>query len=291
MRILLTGATGFIGKHLLKELLKNHKVVAIARNPLSMGSSNLKVIYGNLLDKKIIEDSMKNIDIVIHLAASLDQSDKNIEEINVTLTKTLIEEAKKAKIKKFIFFSTEKVPHSYCNDSYTISKRKAETIVTAFKNHLILRPSLVYGPGDTKYISILLSIIRKHPIVPIIGTGNQLLQPIFVKDLVKAVVNGIKNNIKGTYLLAGPEPISYNNIVQTLINELGLRRITIHIPILIIKPLIFIAEILLKNPPLRISHLEVLKYDKIYTMSSTLKLFKYVPTRFKEGCKAIIRAS
>ena len=288
MKILLTGATGFLGRNLLLELLNYYKVRCITRNKLDVNHKNLEIISGDITNKHDVDKSMKDIDYAIHAAAVIQDTDEKAFNVNVNSTKNLIGSAKKFNIKKFIFISTENVIYDYCQDAYTNSKREAEKIVETFKNYLILRPSVIYGKDDDRYVSYMVKYIKRHFIVPILGYGKNLIQPVYVKDLSKCIINSLKYNIQGTYTVCGADSVSYRDIVKTIKKTLNLRRFIFYIPLFIVKPMIYFYEKLVKNPKIKFASLIYLNYNRKHDISHIIKVFKYKPTALKDGIKEII---
>ena len=177
---------------------------------------------------------IKDCDIIIHLASIINPFDKNIWDINVKYTRFLVEEAKRFN-KRFIYISTQNV--LFGKDAYSETKRHAEDIVKTLKNYVILRPTIIYGRDDERYIGKLIKVVKSYLIIPIIGNGKNRLQPIYIDDLIEIIETCINKKIKGIYLIAGGSVVTYNQLIDLIIKRLRLNRIKIRIPKLMIKPL------------------------------------------------------
>ncbi len=285
-RILVTGGTGFIGRHLIDRLVKNYEVVAIVRDP-SYNRADIKVIHGDITDPDCINNAIHNIDAVVHLAAILDPFDKDIVKINVNSTKNIVDAANMFYVKKIILISSENVLYNF-DDMYSGTKRIAEKLVKTFDDYLIIRPTLVYGRYDERYVKKLLDIIKKYNVVPIPGNGKKLFQPVFVEDVVKSIENGLKYDIQGEYVIAGPSKISYDEFAEGVLKELNINKLLVHIPTILLK-LVNSFNKRMKKPKFGFFQVKSLEIDKIYDISKTVQIFRYKPTSFKIGIKKTIR--
>jgi NADH dehydrogenase len=136
----------------------------------------------------------------------------NIKEINVEFTKNLMKVALKSpKLELVVYISTENVTYR-CVDPYTLSKKVAENIVRQFKNTLILRPSIIFGKGDNRYVMLYAKLIKIMPIIPVFSAQDCIIQPIHVNDVAQLVHRGIKKEVCGTYTITGSKPISFKEL-------------------------------------------------------------------------------
>ena len=258
MKILVTGATGFLGRNLTEELDKNKFTYYI------LSRKKNKDFTGSLFDKTFLLKATKNIDIIMHLAGS-DKGD--VFKINYEGTKNLVEAAKENKVKKIIYISS----HDITTDTdYGKSKLKAEEAIKESKiNYIILRPTVFYGKDNNKDIGKLIEIIKKYKFVPIPGNGNFKLQPLYVKDLVNIIIKSIKLNNK-EYFIAGSQQLTFNDLVDIISKNFSKKIYKIKIPKFIVK---------LKN--------KTLLHDKICNINEIKKDFNFTPLSFEEGINLI----
>jgi len=234
MDILITGATGFIGKQLVKNLSKKHKIRCLIRTKNKENIAFLKkydvdIRYGDLTNSFSMINICKDIDVIIHASAKLLGNEKNKEayyKVNVRGTKFLIDDAKKNKIKKFIFFSTagvfgpvlnadENTPIKTTN-IYEKTKAEAETFVkNSGLNFVIIRPGLVFGPQDKRFGKIFL--LAEKGYFPLLGKGNTKIQPIFINDLISILEKLIAKNVsKETIIIAGNKIVTLKQFVKLI---------------------------------------------------------------------------
>ena len=213
--IVVTGANGFVGKNLRNFLHKNKiKVLGVSRKNFRKHASEVKITSTNLLEPKL-QTKLKNYDALIHLIGIGRQSSKStFEEINLNLTKNVIKACKNAGIKKIIFISGLGVSRSNKSD-YFVSKYKAEReIINSGLDYTIFRASYIMGKTD--YLTKALSKQMKKGTIVIPGSGKYRLQPIFVLDVAKIILEAIlwKKFSKKIIDLVGPQKISFEDFVK-----------------------------------------------------------------------------
>ena len=217
--ITITGANGFVAKNLRKFLSKNHiKVIAIARKTFQKHHTET-VVYSKTLLEKGLQNKLRNCDGLVHLIGIGKQSSKYNFEDNIELTKNMIKTCKKSGIKKIIYISGLGVTKNSRSD-YFISKYKAEQeIINSGLNYTIFRPSYIVGKKD--YLSKFILKQIKKGIVIIPGSGKYRLQPIFVEDVAKIIVESIYEKKFSNKILdlVGPEIIKFEDFVRYFVKN------------------------------------------------------------------------
>ena len=217
--ITITGANGFVAKNLRKFLSKNHiKVIAIARKTFQKHHTET-VVYSKTLLEKGLQNKLRNCDALVHLIGIGKQSSKYNFEDNIELTKNMIKTCKKSGIKKIIYISGLGVTKNSTSD-YFISKYKAEQeIINSGLNYTIFRPSYIVGKKD--YLSKFILKQIKKGIVIIPGSGKYRLQPIFVEDVAKIIVESIYEKKFSNKILdlVGPEIIKFEDFVRYFVKN------------------------------------------------------------------------
>jgi uncharacterized protein YbjT (DUF2867 family) len=240
--ILLTGATGVVGGELLPPLLADgHEVRTLVRDPRKLGEHrvDVQITLGDLRDPLSIRHAMRGVDTVIHLAATIrDQPGGTIEEINGLATIRLLRSAERAGAKRFLFFSAMGAT-GFQRTRFFRTKALAEHAVRDSPlRTTVFAPSIIYRPGDP-WITLLqrLSIL---PAVPVSGEGDALYQPIWARDVAHCVASSLNGSGSAQepgerYELAGPEVLSYDDIVEQVLDATGRTRPLVHVPIPLVR--------------------------------------------------------
>lgn len=244
MRVLITGGTGFIGKHLAKRLCgrKNTKAVCLARKESReediafLERLGVELKYGDLRDAASVDGLCYNIDIVLHLAAKIKgrpHEESAFYELNVKGTKNLISECKRSKVKKFIHISTVGVYGPVENATeerelnpgtpYERTKAEAEKVVLdSGLDYVIVRAGSIFGQFDTQFRPAFM--LANKAIVPLLGKADARMQPLFVKDLVSILEKIMHSNIKNEILIAaGNKEITIKEFVRMMAGKRRVR--------------------------------------------------------------------
>ena len=215
IRVGVTGANSFVGKSVRKFLYKNKvSVLGISRKNFDKYSTETNVQSKNLLEQ-LLQKKLKNYDAMVHLIGIGVESPKStFKEINVNLTKNVIKTCKKSGIKKIIYISGLGVSKNNTS-SYFASKYKAEQeIINSGLDYTIFRASYIIGKTD--HLSKSLSKQMKKGTIIIPGSGKYQLQPIFVEDVAKIILESIlRKKFSNKILdLVGPKKISFEDFVK-----------------------------------------------------------------------------
>ena len=235
--ILLTGATGTIGSALLRRLTVDGRPVrCLVRDPRRLGDQRVRVqiALGDLSHPASFRNALRGVDTVVHLGAAIrDQPRTSIEETNAVATMRLVRAAERAGTKRFLFFSAMGATlHS--RTRFFRAKALAEKAVRESSlDHTLFRPSIVYAPGDPWLT--LLDRISYLPAVPVSGSGRALYQPIWAEDVAECVIRVLDGRAPSELCLAGPQTLSYDDIVRTAMAASGRRRPLVHLPLPVVK--------------------------------------------------------
>ena len=295
MKVFVTGAAGFVGSHLVPYLLKNgYEVTALVKvkKEKKIIDPNAIVIIGDLAKISSWKNSLKGHDLIIHLAAQISsKTEDKFKKNNVIATKNLITMAEKSYIKKIILFSSAAVT-SIRKDWYAQSKEEKEKLVKNSKiSYIIIRPSMMYGPGDTKNMGWLINFIKTFPIIPLPGGGKFGRQPIYIGDICKIVIRIINSDINNKiYEIHGFEYVTMARMVETIIKNLNKKRIVIKIPMVFLILAFAIGEKILKNPKFTVDQIKSLISGEKFKGEAWWKTFDIIPTRFDRGIARMIKS-
>ena len=270
-KILLLGGTGFLGNALIASILKeNAQIYILVRNASNRKdlkkysiNSNIKIFDWKLSDLETIEKVFKEVDCVVNLCGILyENRNGDFNKVHSDLPHFLGELSSKNNIKNLIHVSALGVSET-SKSKYSRSKATGDRrLLEKFPKAKILRPSLLFGKGDNFFgqFSQMASI---SPILPLISK-NTRFQPVFVNDVVLAIIKLIKNkDIKGTiFELGGKSVYTFENLLEILLDIKGIKRLFIPLnPDLMMFPALFLER--LPKPPFTVDQMKLLKYDNI----------------------------
>ena len=268
--ILLFGASGQIGRNLIRKLTKNnYKITAVTRNIHRAGyilKTQANPGYLDLVELKNfnsekIDDLMRKASICINLIGILYEKRKDqFKLIHTDLPDMLSQKAKKYSLDKFIHLSALGIEQSK-DSNYAISKLNGEKkIIKNFKNYIIIKPSIVYSVDDN-FTTSFMSLLSILPIMPLYFNGKTKFAPIHVTDLVDIIQSLIeRENNNLTLECVGPDILTFKEILQKLLNAISKKRILLPLPLPIAKLSAKILQ-LFPKPLLTEDQLNLLKYD------------------------------
>jgi nucleoside-diphosphate-sugar epimerase len=276
MKILVTGAAGFIGTRLVKKLITKEdiEIFALVKKNVNIfkKKSLLKIIESDMSIQNLTELELE-VDVIIHLAA-VKQHYKKKEEIfknNLEVTENLLKSFKN--IKHFIFASTSIAePRSV----YSESKFQTENLIKKSNvNYTILRMGPVFGVEDNTNISKLIKLIEEEKSFPIPGSGNVEIQPIFVDDVINSILEIISNKkySKKIVKIAG-ESIIFKNLIKQICSVLGKKNKSFHVPIIFLKIFVLIYEKISSKPLITRQQIENFKLGSEHNMESDFHVSK-----------------
>ena len=270
--ILLFGASGQIGRNLIRKLSKkNYKITAVTRNIHRKGyllktqanPGYLELVELNNFISHKIDDLMKNCSVCINLIGILHEKKKNqFKTIHTDLPDMLSEKASKFNIDKFIHLSSLGIENAK-DSMYALSKLNGEKkIIKNFKRSIILKPSIVYSVDD-KFTTNFMTLINRLPFIPLYYSGNTKFTPIHVTDLVDIIYEMVDQDHPGLILeCIGPEVLSFREIIESLLNSINKKRLLFPLPFPLAKISAKVLQ-LFPNPLLTEDQLNLLKYDNI----------------------------
>lgn len=305
MRIFVTGGTGFIGKHLVRALVKNgHQVQVLVRKKEDLtGVQKLgaKGVLGDLEDKRFLREALSGYGLCYHLAAIRSDwgySWQDYYHTNVELTRNLLEAAA-GQIKQFILISSVKADHPIT--PYGKSKQEVEKLaLNSFRKKnlpiTIIRPAIVYGPGDS-FLGMMPKLIRliKNARFITVGSGKNRLHLLYVDDLIQALILAGKSLGTGEiYTIASEKPITLNALTSLVAQKLKVKILPVKIPVFLANFAGIVFERLyplvsLNEPPITKSKVQTITYDKIYDISKAQKELGFAPyINYEEGIELTI---
>ncbi len=233
--LLLTGATGLLGSTLLPHLLSDGtQVRCLVRDPRRLGAQRVRVqiALGDLTDPPSFRNAMRGVQTVVHLAASIrDQPRSSIEELDGIATWRMVEAAERQGVERFVYFSALGASTHHRTRCLRAKAVAEQAVREADLSSTVFAPSIVYAPGDPWLT--LLERLALLPVMPVSGRGRALYQPIWAEDVADCIIAALREPAAERhtrYELAGPETLSHNDIVRTVLRSLSRRRPLMHVP-------------------------------------------------------------
>ena len=237
--ILITGATGTVGRALVPKLLERRDDVRVlVRDPRKLGRLRVEVriALGDLVelaDPRVVRQALRGVETVIHLAAAIrDQPHAKVEELNGLATARLLRAAEGSGVKRFVFFSAIGATE-FQRTRFFRAKALAERAVIASElDATVFAPSIVYDRDDPWMTTM--RRLTLLPVVPISGEGESAFEPIWADDVARCVLADLDSaNGSGSRRLelAGPQTLTYDQIARLIARAAGRDRPLVHVPL------------------------------------------------------------
>ena len=282
--ILVTGGTGFVGPrvvHALRE--RDQPVRALVRNPSGRSATMLaawgaELVQGDMTDRESLGRAVDGADVVVHLVAIRQGSQEQFRRVMEEGTRELVAAAKEAGVKRFVLMSAlgtseetkDLVPY------YHAKWEQEQTVQASGLEHVIFRPSFVFAK-DGGILPTFRRLARLSPVTPIIGSGKQRIQPIWVDDVAAYFAQSVDKAeaANATFELGGPDAVSWNEFWARLKRMLGQRRPSMHVPMALMRANAMVTERLPGNVPLTRDLLKMLEHgDNVVSNDEAVRTFR-----------------
>jgi nucleoside-diphosphate-sugar epimerase len=253
--ILVTGATGFVGRHVVRSLSSQTRVRALvrdARGAALLSGVECELAKGDVTDLASLRAAARGCKAIVHLAAIITGKPADFERVIAAGTRNVIEAAQEAGVRRIVHVSalgTDRPGHEIV--PYYRAKLDAERALAASRiPTVVLRPGFVFGT-DGGALPRFVRIARLAPVTPVIGTGRQKVQPIWIDDLVQAITLALPLDAPAetTVEIGGPDIVDWNGLWSRLKDALGTTRPAVHLPAWLMRPQAALFE-RMPNPPL-----------------------------------------
>jgi NADH dehydrogenase len=280
--ILVTGGNGFVGGHVVHQLREQNRevrcLVRDRRKAERLESWGCEVVEGDMTDPSSLERAAAGADIVVHLVAIRQGKREEFQRIMVGGTRDLLKTAKEAGVKRFVLMSAlgtseetkEAVPY------YGAKWQMEQDVEQSGLPYVIFRPSFIFAL-DGGILPTFRKLARIAPVTPIIGSGEQRIQPIWADDVAAYFAKAVDHEpaTNRTFELGGPDAVSWNEFWARLKGMLGVRRPSVHMPIGFMKVNALLTERLPGNIPLTRDLLKMLQLgDNVVTNDDAVQTFQ-----------------
>lgn len=281
MRVLLTGATGFTGSHVVALLIKKGiRVRCLVRPTSDTGrlreAGDVEIVEGDVGDERSLLVAMQGIDTLL-----------NTTPLGFGHGPLIVSSAESAGVRRAIFISTTSIFTSL-NAKSKVGRLAAEESVRASAlQQTIIRPTMIYGASGDRNMARLIRFLCRSPIIPIIGSGRNLQQPVYVRDVAFAVVAAMESDaaIGRAYNVAGAAPLTFEEVIDTITRLLGRRVMKLRLPIAPMLAAFGAAEHIGLRLPVKQEQVRRLNEDKAFDYNDAARDLGYAPLSFEEGIR------
>ncbi|HEX5080245.1 MAG TPA: NAD-dependent epimerase/dehydratase family protein [Geminicoccaceae bacterium] len=311
-KVLVTGATGFAGGALARRLAAHNAPVRVLVRDSSraapLADLGVEIAQGDLRDPASLHEAMRDVDVVYHIAAAYRQQNvkpQTFKEVNGTAVRHLLEAASQAEVSRFVHCSTVGV-HGHVErppaceraplapgDAYQRSKLEGERIAARYGAEgrlpvTIFRPAGIYGPGDLRFLKLFRGIKRGR--FPMIGDGKVLYHLVYIDDLIDGIIRcgTVEDAVGETFIIAGPEYTTLNELIATVAGEVGERPPWLRIPLAPVYLAAAACEAVCRplriEPPLHRRRVDFFAKNRAFDISKARRKLGYAPqVSIREG--------
>ena len=254
MKILVTGATGFVGPRIVHALRAQERDVRVlVRRPeraAQLGTWGAELATGDITDPASLAAALKGCTHVVHLVAILTGSSSDFERVMTQGTKDLVGAATSEGVEQFVLMSALGTSEASKDDVpyYGAKWAEEQAVLASGLAYTIFRPSFVFGRGGA--LPLFLKQVRYSPVVTVLGDGLQRSQPIWIEDVAAYFAHSIDNPaaLGRTFELGGPDTVNWNELYLTIARVLGKRRRLAHVPFGLARAGARVIQVLPKAP-------------------------------------------
>jgi uncharacterized protein YbjT (DUF2867 family) len=278
MRILVTGATSQTGNLAVRALLREGYAVRCLVYYNDKGEeflpAGIEVMHGDLEKPETVRPALDGVDAVAQIA-------------HIRFAPSLIAECEKSSIRRVIFFSSTRRFTKFDCPTKRMVEEGERAIEASALDYTILRPAMIYGSARDNNVSLLIAWVRRHRFFPLVGGGGNLIQPVFTLDVVTALVEAVKRPaaICKSYTLAGPDPMTYRAMVETIARAVGRRVTMVSVPL---APTLLAArcyQALVRKPRVTTETIERFGEDRAFDIEPARRDLGFNPISFDEGVR------
>jgi len=280
VRVLVTGATGFTGRRVVRELCREGHEVACFVRPASdrsvLNGAPVTFRTGDLDDPAGLREALRDGEALVNTAS-----------IGFGHGPGIVRACEAAGVRRALFFSTTAIFTALPAASRAVRLEAEEAIRRSALDWTILRPTMIYGaPGD-RNVERLLRWVARRPAVPLVGRGRRRIQPVLVDDLATAAARALVSpaTVRRAYSLPGREAVSFRDFVRTAARTAGRRVLLVPVPPALAVGAARLLEAVSRRPRIRAEQVLRLLEDKDFDREDAGRDFGYDPAGVQEGLR------
>jgi len=298
-RVLVTGANGFVGSAICRALIASgRETFALVRESADTGllPSAARVVHGEFHNPKSISRALNEAkpECIVHAAAVVSMGKPDLDlsmRINVEGLKTFLAAADSAGVRRWIQISSMSA-HEHNKSVYGGTKWLAdEALRGSTMEWTILRPSIIYGPQRRGIFHKLTGLLRKLPVVPIVGPGKEDMRPVHVDDVAGAVIASLDRpaSVGGSYMLGCTEEMTCRDFFRETARQVrGSEPRLLPLPLWMCRIIAVVGEAVLPSPPITLDNVEGVTRAQRVDLTGAIRDLGFTPRPFREGLEGCI---
>lgn len=292
MKVAVTGGTGFVGTVVVAELLRaGHEVRVLSRSTPERLPEGVRHFAGNVVTGDGLDALVEGVDSVIHLVGIIRVAGANtFKAVHHEGTVNTIVAASQAGVRRYLHMSAMGTRKGAASMYHQTKYAGEEAVWASGLDWTIFRPSTIFGPGDS-FINMLVGMMRKFPVLPMIGGGKNKMQPVFVKDVAVAFRVALESDVHigRTYELGGPDILNLMEILVKVGQVIGKKPVFVHAPLPIVAFAVKLAQVLGITMPITSDQLIMLGENNIRTGGDPVEQLGIEWTPFEEGIRGYLK--
>lgn len=282
--VVVTGASGFTGPFVVRELLRRFPGATIrcllrsSSRADALPVDRVEIVRGDLRDAESLVRAFRGADTLM-----------NVASLGFDWTETLCDAIRRSSLERGIFTSTTAILTRLPVMSRARRVQGEAAVRASGLAWTIVRPTMIYGtPGD-RNIARLIRFILRSPVIPVVAP-DALQQPVHVEDVARALTAALAepSTVSGEYNIAGRDPLPLRELVRTVARVAGVRRLIVPVPAGPVRAGVAVYGRLVRRPLLTVEQIDRLHEDKAFDYSAAQEAFGYAPRSFEEGVRAEI---
>ena len=251
MRVFLTGGTGFVGSEVLRQLVAAGHTVRCLVRAGSEGKlavrEGVEVHRGDVTEPDSLEGALDGCEAVVHLVGIIREfPGKRItfKRMHFEATRNMVEAAEAQGVKRYLQMSANGTRENAATPYHQTKWQAEEAVRASSLDWTIFRPSLIFGPADA-FVNMLADMMRKLPVLPVIGDGRYRMSPVAVEDVAASFVKALSlpETVGKTFHCCGPQSYSYDEVLDLIGSALGKQHVPkLHHPVFLMKPVVTLLE-------------------------------------------------